>query len=285
MDLVLNKGVATLVVAAAVVMFSLLALSVLGRAYGKYQERYLVKSVGDFSNMFLFIDGRQMMILNICVTALLLLIGFFFFGTFFTLVLAALGFFVPMLLVRWLRNRRIKRFNVQLVDSLNAMASAFKAGLTFPQAIEQVAMDAGAPLSQEFTLFVREIKLGVPMDEALQAMADRVGCEDLDLVVTSTIISRQLGGNMAEMFDTIAMTIRERFRLEGKIKALTSQGRMQGWVVAMLPLVLGLVINWMRPDLMEPMFESLFGYVLIGLIIVMELLGIWLIRKIVNINV
>ncbi|RLB59452.1 MAG: secretion system protein F [Deltaproteobacteria bacterium] len=285
MDLLFNKGVAVLVVMAAVFMFTLLAMSVLGRAFERYQERYVVKSVGELSNMFLFIDGRQLLVLNICLTALLVLVGLFFFGVFFTVILGALGFFLPTLVVKYFRHRRIKRFNVQLVDSLTAMSNAFKAGLTFPQAMEHVAQDADPPLSQEFRLFVREIKLGVPMDEALLAMAERVGCEDLDLVVTSTIISRQLGGNMAEMFDTIAATIRERFRLEGKIDALTSQGRMQGWVVASLPLALGLVVNYMRPDLMEPMFESLYGYVLIGIIILMELLGIWFIRKIVNINV
>lgn len=285
MDLLFNKGIAVLVVLAAVFMFTLLAMSILRRAFERYQERYVVKSVGELSNMFLFIDGRQLLVLNICVTALLVLVGLFFFGAFFTIVLGVVGFFLPTLMVKYFRHRRIKRFNVQLVDSLTAMSNAFKAGLTFPQAMEHVAQDTDPPLSQEFRLFVREIKLGVPMDEALLAMAERVGCEDLDLVVTSTIISRQLGGNMAEMFDTIAATIRERFRLEGKIDALTSQGRMQGWVVAALPLALGVVVNYMRPDLMEPMFESLYGYVLIGIIILMELLGIWFIRKIVNINV
>ncbi|RME29052.1 MAG: secretion system protein F [Deltaproteobacteria bacterium] len=285
MDILFTKGVAVIVVMAAVFMFSLLVLSILRRAFDTYQERYVVSSVGELSNMFLFIDGRQLLILSICLTGLLVLVGLFFFGTFFTLLLGIGGFFLPNLVVKWFRKRRVKKFNVQLVDSLTALSNAFKAGLTFPQAMEHVAQDAEPPLSQEFMLFVREIKLGVPMDEALEAMAERVGCEDLDLVVTSTIISRQLGGNMAEMFDTIAATIRERFRLEGKIDALTSQGRMQGWVVSMLPIALGLVLNYMRPDLMEPMFETFFGYAVIGMIIIMELLGMWLIRKIVNINV
>ncbi|HUU02612.1 MAG TPA: type II secretion system F family protein [Myxococcota bacterium] len=285
MDVIFNKGLTMLVVLGAVFMFSILALSVLSRAFERYQERYVVKSVGDLSNMFLFIDGRQLLILNICLTALFVLLGLFFFGVFFTIILGVIGFFVPTLLVRWFKAKRIRKFDGQLVDSLSAMSNAFKAGLTFPQAMDHVSKDAGAPLSQEFRLFVREIKLGVSMDDALNSMAARVGCEDLDLVVTSTIISRQLGGNMAEMFDTIAATIRERFRLEGKINALTSQGKMQGWIVAALPLALGLVLNYMRPDLMQPMFESWFGYVLVGLIIIMELIGVWIIRKIVSINV
>jgi tight adherence protein B len=285
MGIFLNKGLTMLVTMGAVFLFGLLVMSVLSRAFERYQEKYVVKSMRDLSEMFLFIDGRQLLILNICLTALFFLIGMFIFGLFFTILFSAIGFFIPTLLVRWFRKRRIKKFNRQLVDSLNAMSNAFKAGLTFPQAMEHVAAEAQPPLSQEYGLFVREIKLGVPLDDALVAMADRVGCEDLDLVVTSTTISRQLGGNMAEMFDTIAATIRERFRLEGKIRALTSQGKMQGWIVASLPLVLGLIINWMRPDLMQPMFEHWFGYVLIGVIILMEVLGILIIRKIVNIDV
>jgi tight adherence protein B len=171
------------------------------------------------------------------------------------------------------------------VDALQAMANAFKAGLTFPQAIEHVAREGMPPLSQEFGLFVKEVKLGVPLEEALVNMAKRVGSDDLELVVVSTNIARQLGGNMAEMFETISSTIRERFRLEGKIDALTSQGKMQGWIVASMPLLLGLVLNQMRPDLMGPMLDHMFGYILVAVIAVMEALGIFIIRRIVNIDV
>ncbi len=285
MDFLYNKGLATLMVMGAVFMFSLIVMNVLSRAFESYQERYIAKSMNDLSDMFLFIDGRQLLILNICLTALFILIGLLFFGIFFTVIMAALGFFIPTLMVRFFRHRRLKKFNTQLVESLSQMSNAFKAGLSFPQAMEHLAQESEPPLGQEFGLFVREVKLGVTLDEALQNMADRVNCEDLDLVVTATTISRQLGGNMAEMFDTIAATIRERFRLEGKIKALTSQGKLQGWIVAALPLALGLVLNYMRPDLMEPMFDHWFGYVIVGLIILMEFAGIMLIRKIVNINV
>ncbi len=285
MDFLFNKGLTMLVILGAVFMCSLLILSIFNQAFERYQEKYVVQSMRDLSEMFLFIDGRQMLILNLSLTALLVLFGIFYLGTFFTIVVGVLGFFVPTWLVKLFRNRRVKKFNIQLVDSLVAMSNAFKAGLTFPQAMEHISQESGPPLSQEFKLFIREIKLGVSLDDALISMAERVNCEDLDLVVTSTIISRQLGGNMAEMFDTIATTIRERFRLEGKIKALTAQGKLQGWIVAALPLVIGLVVNYMRPDLMQPMFDSWHGYALVAVIILMEAMGLWLILKIVNIDV
>jgi tight adherence protein B len=112
-----------------------------------------------------------------------------------------------------------------------------------------------------------------------------VGSDDLDLVAVSTAISRKLGGNMAEMYETLSGTIRERFRLEGKIEALTAQGKLQGWVVGAMPLILGVVLNYMRPDLMEPMLDHWFGWMLVTVIILMEIMGMLIIRRIVNIDI
>lgn len=278
-------GIVLLLVTGSVFFFSLVIFGVLSKAYEQYQERYVVKSMNDLSDMFLFIDPRQMLVLNIACMCLLGILSWVLFNPLLAVGATIFGFFLPMILVKYYRKRRIKKFNVQLVDALQAMANAFKAGLTFPQAIEHVAREAFPPLSQEFGLFVKEVKLGVPLEEALINMGKRVGSEDLELVVISTNIARALGGNMAEMFETVSNTIRERFRLEGKIDALTSQGRLQGWIVASMPLVLGLVLNQMRPDLMGPMLDHIFGYILVVLIAIMEALGIFIIRRIVNIDI
>jgi tight adherence protein B len=278
-------GIVLLLVTGSVFFFSLVIFTVLAKAYEQYQERYVAKSMNDLSDMFLFINPQQMLILNVASMCLLGILSYIVFNPILCVGATIFGFFLPMLMVKYYRKRRIKKFNVQLVDALQAMANAFKAGLTFPQAIEHVSREAQAPLGQEFGLFVKELKLGVPMEESLVNMGKRVGSDDLELVVTATNISRQLGGNMGEMFETISNVIRERFRLEGKIDALTSQGKLQGWVVAAMPLVLGLVLNAMRPDLMQPMLAHLFGYVLITLVAVMEVLGVLIIRRIVNIDI
>jgi len=278
-------GIVLLLVTGSVFFFSLVIFTVLAKAYEQYQERYVAKSMNDLSDMFLFIDPRQMLVLNIASMCLLGILSYIIFNPILCVGFTIFGFFLPMILVKYYRKRRIKKFNVQLVDALQAMANAFKAGLTFPQAIEHVSREAQPPLSQEFGLFVKEVKLGVPLEEALINMAKRVGSDDLELVVVSTNIARQLGGNMAEMFETISTVIRERFRLEGKIDALTSQGKLQGWIVASMPAVLGMVLNSMRPDLMEPMMNHLFGYILVTVIAIMEVLGILIIRRIVNIDI
>ncbi|MDQ3263876.1 MAG: type II secretion system F family protein [Myxococcota bacterium] len=278
-------GIVLLLVTGSVFFFALVIFSVLSKAYEQYQERYVAKSMSDLSDMALFIDPRQMLVLNISSMCLMGILSWIFFNPIVAVAMTIFGFFLPMLLVKYYRKRRIKKFNTQLVDALQAMANAFKAGLTFPQAIEYVSKDAYPPLQQEFGLFVKEVKLGVPLEEALINMSKRVGSDDLELVVVSTNIARQLGGNMAEMFETISTTIRERFRLEGKIDALTSQGKLQGWVVASMPALLGLVLNYMRPDLMEPMMDHMFGWILVLVIMVMEALGVLIIRRIVNIDV
>ena len=278
-------GIIILCVFGSVFFFVVVVLSVASRGLEEYEDRYLTKGSRDLTEMFYFINPRQLMVLTLSVSMLLGLLGYMMFNWFVALGLAIVGFVVPFYGIKKLRERRIHTFERQLVDSLVQMSAAFRAGLTLAQAAESISQEMPPPLSQEFGLFVKEIKLGVLQEEALQNMADRVGSDDLQLVVTATNISKQLGGNMAEMYDIISATIRERFRLEGRIRALTAQGQMQGWIVGSMPLILGLVLNWMRPDLMEPMLKSTFGYCLISLVIVMEAVGIWMIRRIVTIDV
>ena len=274
-----------LLTAASVFFFALLILGVLQRAFEQYKERYVTRSMNDLSDMFLFVEPGQIFLLNIAALILLAGLGFIAGGWFLCAILGTSGFFLPMGAVRYYRSRRIGKFNEQLTNALQQMSNALRAGLTFQQAMEQVGRESAPPLRQEFGLFIKEIKLGVPIEEGLTNMARRVGSEDLELVATSTNIARQLGGNMAEMYETIAATIRERFRLEGKINSLTSQGKLQGWVVSSLPVALGLFLQWYRPDLMDPMFEHAYGYILLSAIILLEVIGFLLIRKIVNIDV
>jgi len=274
-----------LLVAGAVFLLALLAFAVLRRAFEQYEARYVARSLRDLSAMFVFIEPRQLVLLNVAAMVLLAAIGLWAGGPFLSALAAALGFFAPALSVRVHRRRRLRRFDAQLTEALQHMANALRAGLAFHQAVEQAARDAPAPLGQEFGLYLKEVKMGVPADEALSAMARRVGSEDLDLVAVSANLARQMGGNLAEMFETIAATVRERFRLEGRIRALTSQGKLQGIIVAALPLGVAVFLDWYRPDLLQPMFEHAYGYVLVSAIAVLQVTGFVLIRRIVAIDV
>ncbi|HVI37648.1 MAG TPA: type II secretion system F family protein [Gaiellales bacterium] len=271
--------------AAAAFFLALVGLDVLRRAFVEYRRHYVARSIRDLGDMFLFVETRQVLVLNLLALGGCAAAGLSIGGPFLAAVAAVAGFFAPSAAVRVYRRRRIRRFEAQLTEALLQVANALRAGLALPQALEQAGREADAPLHQEFGLFTKEVKLGVPVEEALGGLASRVGSEDLELVVTAANIARQLGGNLAETFETIAETIRERFRLEGRIAALTSQGKLQGLVVAALPLAVGLFLGAYRPDLIGPMFESAYGYVLVSAIALLQAIGFLLVRRIVTIDV
>lgn len=276
--------VAIFFVAISVFVLAWQGLVVGAGAVGRYHARY-AGALADPREALRFVDRRSLLLLGTCAVLPTAAAGLVAVGP-IAAVLAGLAALVgPIVAVRSYRRRWLRRFEGQLVDALGAIAGALRAGLTFSQAIEQIARDAPQPLSRELVVFGRELRLGVPQDEALANLSARVGSDDLDLVVVATGIARQLGGNLAEIYDTLAATTRERFRLDGKIEALTAQGRLQGWILAALPPLLGAVLDWIRPDLIGPMMSHPFGWGLLGLIALLELLGLVSIRRIVRIDV
>ncbi|MFC1611175.1 type II secretion system F family protein [Myxococcota bacterium] len=271
--------------AAAVFFLVTLVVTVLRRAYEQYEERYLAKKITDLSEMFFFVGPRQLVVLTLAVTVIGATLGILLFGPVITTILVLCGLLFPTLLVRFYRARRIKRFEEQLVDALVGMASAFRAGMTLYQSMEEVARTSSAPLAQEFSLTVREVRLGKTTEEALENLASRVESDDLRLVVTAINTARSIGGNMAEMLDTISNMIRERFRIEGRIRALTAQGKLQGWIIGAMPVLVWFGFDMVRPDLTRPMMQHWFGYAVVGLVAFLEILGILLIRRVVGIRI
>jgi tight adherence protein B len=203
-----------------------------------------------------------------------------------------IGFFLPRF---WLGRRRASRlnaFNKQLPDTITLIANALRAGSSFLQAIEMVVREAQPPITVEFGRVVREVNLGLAFDVALENMVRRVRSDDLELMATAITIQHQVGGNLAEILDSIAFTIRERVRIKGEIRTLTAQQRMSGYVVAFLPIGLTAVLFVIAPGFMNPMFMNPPG--LFGLpagVIVLIIAGIFmftgfmLIQRIVAIEV
>ena len=154
------------------------------------------------------------------------------------LVGAVVGFFLPRWYVRRRQGKRINQFNKQLPDTITLVANALRAGSSFLQAIELVVREARPPISTEFARVIREVNLGLPFEQALENLVRRVRSEDLELMVTAISIQYSVGGNLAEILDSIAYTIRERVRIKGEIRTLTAQQRMSGYVVGFLPIAL-----------------------------------------------
>jgi len=208
------------------------------------------------------------------------------------LVGAGIGFFLPRMWLARRRAGRLNAFNKQLPDTITLIANALRAGSSFLQAIEMVVREAQPPITIEFGRVVREVNLGLAFDVALDNMVRRVRSDDLELMATAITIQHQVGGNLAEILDSIAFTIRERVRIKGEIRTLTAQQRLSGYVVAFMPIALVCILFVISPKFMQPMFENPPGILGLpaGVIILMfggflMFIGFVLIQRIVSIEV
>ena len=213
------------------------------------------------------------------------LIVFIRFHSIFGWVAAILGYLIPGFYVKYRINKRLKAFNNQLGDTLTLLSNAIKAGYSFAQAIDTVAKNAVPPISDEFGRAVREMNLGGSPDEALSNITKRIASADFDLVATAYAIHRTVGGNLAEILDNIAYTIRERVRIKGEISTLTAQARASGTLITFLPLVLAAFMYFVTPTYFRPMFESIIGWGLLVLGAFMIFIGNLIIRRVVAIEV
>ncbi len=196
------------------------------------------------------------------------------------LVAAAIWIFVA-----WRAYRRRNAFTEQLGDCLTTVANALRAGYSFPQAVEVVAKEMEPPISDEFAQVSREVSMGVPLEAALEAMGRRVGSADLDLMITSVLIQREVGGNLAQILDNIGDTIQERIRMKREIFALTAQGRLSAWVLLLLPFGMALFLYIFSPDQLNILVDDPLGRLALMISIVLELIGYVVIQKIVHIDV
>jgi tight adherence protein B len=191
---------------------------------------------------------------------------------------------LPYLFIMQARHKRLAQLNSQIGDALLIIANALRSGFSFMQAMSLVRKEMPDPIAREFGRAFQEISLGTPTDQALLNMAERVGSDDLDMVVTAVLIQRQVGGNLAEVLDKIAHTIRERIRIKGEIKTLTAQGRVSGLIVGLLPTALALVMYLMSPEYISLLFTTRVGLVMVGIAFLMQTTGFLIIRRMVDIK-
>jgi tight adherence protein B len=218
--------------------------------------------------------------------ALIAAVRFGFPGGIIQVVLFAIaGYLIPGFYVKYRIGRRLKAFNGQLGDTLTLLSNALKAGYSFAQAIDTVAKNAVPPIADEFARAVREMNLGGSPDEALQNITKRIASADFDLVATAYSIHRTVGGNLAEILDNIAYTIRERVRIKGEIATLTAQARASGTLITFLPIVLAAFMFFVTPSYFRPMFDNFVGWILIAIGIFMIFIGNLIIRRVIAIEV
>jgi tight adherence protein B len=254
--------------------------------WGRYQEAFTEQARFNLADMFMFMDTGNLFRINVIALVLVPVLIWLATGNpllaIFALVLILV---LPKKIYTWMRQRRIDKIQQQLPDGLMMVAGSMRAGLGFAPALESLARDIEPPLAQEFALVLREQRMGIKLEEALEHLHERVPIQDVALFVSAVNISREVGGNLAESMASLADTLRRRLIMEGKVKSLTAQGRLQGIVMAMMPLGLVGFLSFAYPDTMHAMYHSYIGWAVIAVAAVMEYLGYRMCRKIMSIDI
>jgi len=201
---------------------------------------------------------------------------------------AVFGAFIPGMYLRSQTNRRLTRFNDQLADMLNLMVNGLRAGYSTMQAMEAVSKELPAPICDEFRRVVQEMQLGVTMEHALANMLDRVPSDDLDLVITAINVQREVGGNLAEILDTISFTIRERVRIKGEIKVLTTQVLYSGRFLSIMPIIVILILYLLNREYLMAYVDpksGICGYIALGISAILIVSGYFAMKKLSDIEI
>jgi tight adherence protein B len=276
----------SVVMALAAALLAWFVIDVGSGTLKRYRASFTERAGFQVREFFLFIDPRQLFAVNMAGMMMgALVIGVATHSVILGVVtLAGLGF-APRIVYRTMRQRRMVRFESQLPDALMMLAGGMRAGAGFGSALAQLVAEAPAPLGQEFSLMLREQRIGVTLEQSLSNLAHRVPTQTTILVVSAMRIAAETGGGLAETLERTAGTIRSRLQMEGKIKALTAQGKLQAWVVGLLPILLGMVLSKMEPAAMDLLWSTRMGWATLVAVAILEMMGVYVIRKIIAIDV
>ncbi len=206
-------------------------------------------------------------------------------GTLIGLVTALIGYNLPKMYLNHRRKARVDKLNAQLPEALTMISNSLKAGFGLLQALNVAAEQLGHPISTELGRTIHEMNIGSSAEVALLGLSERSSSYDLDIVVTAILVQRTVGGNLGEILDTVADTMRERIRIRGEIQTLTAQQKLTGIVLGLIPVGCGILFQIMSPGYIAPLFTTFMGKMMLGTAVVMETVGIMIIQRILKIEV
>lgn len=250
-----------------------------------YRNNFVIKMDRGLRVLFLVKDPKTLFIFHVVGVLIGAVAGYLYANVFGMIVGTVITLAAPGILIRRMKKKRISDFIYQLPDALNSISASLRAGTNLAKAMQQIAEQQPVPMSQEFTLVLSEYKMGKPLEESLLDMYKRIERQEVDLLISAISISRSVGGNLAETLETLASTLREKAQIEGKIDALTSMGRMQGWVVGLIPVAVMLMLRKQEPEGMAALFNEPYGWATLAVIAILMTIAVLMIRKIVNIDI
>ena len=267
---------------AALVGFSVEGVRSFG---GSYKERFMGSANTELEDMFIFMDPSNLFILNIIAAVCVpMLVQWLFQIWILTLAVAGVFVFLPGMVWTKMRKKRMNKFEEQLPDSFMMLSSSLGAGASINTAIENMVKQAQPPLSQEFGLLIKRMRLGVGLDDALLEMEKRVTLPSFVMASSAIRISREVGGNLVETIKGMAETLRRKRSMEGKIESLTAQGKTQGTFMAVLPIVLAIALSFLEPESMRQLYTTRNGLMVLAVMVFMQVMGFVFIRKITTID-
>ena len=250
-----------------------------------YQENFLNEVDRGLQDILLYMNPNQLLYALILILIIFFPVSIYLFSLPATILLSLFILFSPRIVLPILRKRRQNKIIEQLPDTLISMATAMRSGLNLVQALQQVVKNQSPRISQEFAKLLLEYRVGQDLVDSLEALHKRVPREELVLVSSAIKIARQVGGNLSETLESLANTLREKLKIEGRINALTAMGKAQGLLAVLFPIVMGYAFYKLEPIAVTKLFITVGGLIWLSIMIVMILIAGVLIRKVVNIDV
>jgi tight adherence protein B len=250
-----------------------------------YKARFNHQTSKQLADFFIFDNANKFFISNVSALILIPLAAHFMFGIWIlTWSLAAILFFLPGIIWSRMRTKRFRMFEEQLPDAFIMMASSLQSGASLNMAIESMVKQTVPPISQEFGLLTKRLRLGITLEDALLEMEKRIPIQSFVMASSAIRISREVGGNLVETIKGMAKTLRRKKSMEGKIDSLTSQGRVQGLFMAVLPIIMAGILSLLEPVAMKKLYTTPEGLVILAIMVMMQICGFVFIRKITSID-
>lgn len=245
-----------------------------------WQEKKAEESAKGLNSMFIFLNRQQLAIYHLATPILFAILGYLLLKNAIGLAGGVLvGVALPSVVLKLLRAKHRKRFEAQLIDTLIMISSSLKAGLSLTQALKVVAEEMPAPTSQEFGLVLKENQMGIEIGQALVNLKQRVNVEVFNMVITSILVARETGADLTQIFHQLTDTIREELKLKSKVAALCVQGKIQGVVIALLPIAFAIFVTKTQPKFFDVMLNDTLGRMLLLYAAVSQIVGMVLIIK------
>jgi tight adherence protein B len=256
------------------------------RKYSQVQQSRMDKNAEDLDRIFVLTQRHKILLIFTVTPLALAVAGFVLMHNAQGLISGlVIGFVVPKIITKYMGLFRRQKFQYQIVDGLMIISSALKAGMSLSQSLEVLVEEMPNPISEEFAWVVRENRMGVPLEDCLKHLRERMPIDDLGLIVSAIAVARETGGDLTEIFAQLVFTLREKIKLERKVRSLTVQGRLQGIIMSILPIAFAIFMRYVSPESFNVMLTNRTGQILLVWAVASEIIGIIIIRKLSRVEV